>query len=111
VGWWAGVALVWVAVVAVAAPQVQRRWMYGIGGEDITVRHGVVTHRVARLAIRKTQAVTIHRGLFHRRYGLATVRIHTAARDVSIPHISVSDAMAIRDRLLFHVESRTQAWM
>ena len=108
---WTPVALVWMMIVFLAAPAVQRRWRFGIDRGEVVVHHGVLTHRTARLAIRKTQAVTLHRGLFHRRYGLATVRIHTAARDVSIPHIAVSDASAIRDRLLAHVESRADLWM
>lgn len=111
VGPWSLLGFAWIGVVVLLAPRVQRRWSYGLSSQVLEIRHGLVTHHVDRLAIRKTQAVTIERAIFHRRNGLANVVVHTAAGKLTVPHIDVDTALSIRDRIVHRTQTDVRAWM
>jgi len=101
-----GLVLGGVALVAGgAAVWFQRRrfraWGYAEREDDLLVRRGVMFARLSVVPYGRMQFIDVTAGPFERSFGLATVRMHTAAAasDARIPGLSRDEAARLRDRL------------
>jgi membrane protein YdbS with pleckstrin-like domain len=86
--WWAGV--------------VHARWAWRLTDELFEVMHGVVVRHTALVPRSRIQNVTTSSGPLQSRFGLVTLTVHTAGartRNVSVEHIDVGHAEAMRRRL------------
>jgi uncharacterized protein len=113
-------AAAWLAIVAaclalgaglVAERFAQRRvraWAYCERADDLLVRRGVLFTRLSVVPYGRMQFVDVTAGPFERSFGLATVRMHTAAAasDARIPGLSAADATRLRDQLAALGESK-----
>ena len=102
----AGAALLGTALVVV-----QRRfaaWGYLEREDDLLVRRGVLVRRVSLVPYGRMQYVDVVAGPLDRRYGLATVTLHTAAAatDAFVPGLRADEAARLRDRLAALGEAR-----
>ena len=103
---WAGAiaAAVALAAGAVAEIFVRRRvraWSYAEREDDLLVRRGVLFSRLSVVPYGRMQFIDVTAGPIERSFGLATVRLHTAAAasDARIPGLSREEAARLRDRL------------
>jgi membrane protein YdbS with pleckstrin-like domain len=90
---------------------VQRRvraWAYQEREDDLLVRRGVMFRRLSVVPYGRMQFVDVTAGPVERIYGLATVKMHTAAMasDARIPGLERQDAARLRDQLARLGESR-----
>jgi membrane protein YdbS with pleckstrin-like domain len=96
----------------VGAEMVARRrylaWGYAERDEDLLVRRGVLVERLSVVPYGRMQFVDVVAGPLERRFGLATVRLHTAAAasDARVPGLPADEAERLRDRLAMLGESR-----
>jgi uncharacterized protein len=104
--WIAGAACAVGLVVAglLAERFVSRRfaaWGYAERDDDLLVRRGVAFSRLSVVPYGRMQFVDVTAGPFERLFGLATVRMHTAAAasDARIPGLEQREAERLRDRL------------
>ena len=76
-------------------------WGYLERGDDLLVRRGVLFSRLSVVPYGRMQFVDVTAGPFERSFGLATVRLHTAAAasDARIPGLERDEAARVRDRL------------
>jgi membrane protein YdbS with pleckstrin-like domain len=102
----AGVAVVACALVGgvLAERFVRRRfaaWGYAERHDDLLVTRGVMFSRLSVVPYGRMQFVDVTAGPFERSFGLATVRMHTAAAasDARIPGLERGEAQRLRDRL------------
>jgi membrane protein YdbS with pleckstrin-like domain len=108
----AGVAAGAVAVLtAVAYWFVLRRvkaWGYAERDDDLLVTRGVMFRRLSIIPYGRMQYVDVTAGPFERLFGLATVRMHTAAAasDARIPALPEGEAARVRDALTTRGEAR-----
>lgn len=109
-GFWLGGAgaglAVFLVVVALAwglwlIPRNWRAWGYAERADDLLVTHGVLVRRLTVVPYGRMQFVDVASGPIERRYGLATVQLHTAspATDAKIPGLPAEEAARLRDRL------------
>ena len=97
---WLLLPLAVLLVAAVAAPELRwRRWRYEVRDEEIDLRHGTVTITRTLVPMLRVQHVDTTRGLLDQALGLATVVIHTAAGQTTIPALDEPDAEQLRDRI------------
>ena len=106
VAWWlavlalvAGVALIgwgWVVV-----GRAVRSWGYAEREEDLLVTRGILFRQLVVVPYGRMQFVDVTAGPLDRRFGLATVQLHTAAAatDAQIPGLVPTEAARLRDRL------------
>ena len=73
-----------------------RRLAYQLREHDLSLRSGVITHRVESLPFSRVQHVNVHRGPIERSLGLATLQVSTAGPDISIPGLTRTDAERIK---------------
>ena len=104
-GWWGAAVAVSVLLGGLAAEWFVRRrvraWAYCERADDLLVRRGVLFSRLSVIPYGRMQFVDVRAGPVERTFGLATVRMHTAAAasDARIPGLSGNEAARLRDRL------------
>lgn len=103
-------ALVWPVPVLLAAWQAWRRRGYLVDDDGLTSRHGLFGYAVDAFLFRKAQGATVSRSPLQRRKGLASLTVHLASGDVTVPYMDFATACRLRDYLLFKVESSRRPW-
>jgi uncharacterized protein len=104
-GWWGAPAGGAVVAGGLAVEWFVRRrvraWAYCERADDLLVRRGVLFSRLSVIPYGRMQFVDVRAGPVERAFGLATVRMHTAAAasDARIPGLSGEEAARLRDRL------------
>ena len=106
-----GVALLVLAAGLVLDALLQRRvgaWGYLEREDDLLIRRGVMVRRLSVVPYGRMQFVDVTAGPIERSFGLATVRLHTAAAatDARIPGLEAAEAARLRDQLAALGESR-----
>ncbi len=81
---------------------------YAERGDDLLVRRGVLVRRLSVVPYGRMQFVDVVAGPLARRYGLATLVLHTAAAasDAALPGLRADEAARLRDRLAALGEAR-----
>lgn len=76
-------------------------WRYAEREDDLLVQRGLLFSRLSVVPYGRMQFIDVTAGPFERSFGLATVRMHTAAAasDARIPGLSRAEAERLRDRL------------
>jgi membrane protein YdbS with pleckstrin-like domain len=92
----AGGAIAWIVV-----GRRFRSWGYAEREDDLLVRRGVMFARLSVVPYGRMQFIDVSAGPLERAFGLATVRLHTAAAatDARIPGLERKEAGRLRDRL------------
>ena len=104
------IGLAWLLVVALFAWLNWRRWGYMHDEQGLAVRSGFIGFRVEVFLFRKVQGVTTVTSPLQRRRGLATLRVHLASGDVTVPFIEEAAARQLRDYMIYKAESSRLAW-
>jgi uncharacterized protein len=99
-----GFAAAALAIGAIGWRFVGRRyasWGYAEREEDLLVRRGVMFARLSVVPYGRMQFIDVTAGPLERSFGLATVRLHTAAAatDARIPGLERDEAARLRDSL------------
>jgi hypothetical protein len=78
-----------------------RSWGYAERDEDLLIRQGFLFRRLSVVPYGRMQFVDVTAGPIERMYGLATVKLHTAAAatDAKLPGLASAEAERLRDRL------------
>ena len=78
-----------------------RSWGYAERADDLLVTRGVLVRQLVVVPYGRMQFVDVTAGPLDRRFGLATVQLHTAAAatDAQIPGLVPAEAARLRDRL------------
>jgi hypothetical protein len=82
----------------------QRRvaaWGFCERADDLLVRRGVMVRRLSLVPYGRMQFVDVSAGPLERAFGLATLRLHTAAAasDARVPGLPRAEAERLRDQL------------
>jgi uncharacterized protein len=95
-------------VVLLAAERRFHAWGYYERDDDLLVRRGVLVRRLSVVPYGRMQYVDVVAGPLARRFGLATVTLHTAAAatDAFVPGLRADEATRLRDRLAALGEAR-----
>ncbi|MGQ0559150.1 MAG: PH domain-containing protein [Sphingosinicella sp.] len=84
------------------APRRYRAWGYAESDDELHVRSGLWVRRRTLLPLARVQHIDIAQGPLERRFGLATLILHTAGTrgaSVPLPGLSHVHAEAMRDRI------------
>lgn len=80
--------------------------------QDFLVKHsGVWIRRKQIIEMYKLQSVSISQPLWYKKRKLVNLVFHTAGGDVAFVFVDKNEAIALRDYLLFKIESNDRAWM
>ena len=111
---WIGVGVGAAVLLAGVAAEwfVRRRvhaWAYAERADDLLVQRGILFSRLSVVPYGRMQFIDVTAGPFERVFGLATVRMHTAAAasDARGPGLARAEAARLRDRLAELGEAQT----
>ncbi|WP_051114250.1 PH domain-containing protein [Actinopolymorpha alba] len=111
--WWLAAGAVVVAAGAFAwgwwlVGRNWESWGYAERGDDLLVTHGVLFKTLVVVPYGRMQFVDVTAGPVERKFGIATVQLHTAtpATDAEIPGLTPEEAERLRDRLAALGEAR-----
>ncbi len=110
--WWAAVGVVWLAVLGwgwVLLGRNWRSWRYAERADDLLISRGVLWREETVVPYGRMQLVEVTSGPLERRFGLASLQLHTAAAatDAKIPGLAPAEAERLRDRLTALGEARS----
>lgn len=105
----AGVLVVVTLVVLGVIDRNYHSWGYTERAEDLLVTRGVLYRRLVVVPYGRMQLVDVTAGPIERKFGIATVRLHTAAAgtDARIRGLPPDEAARLRDRLSALGEARS----
>ncbi|MFR9795214.1 PH domain-containing protein [Streptomyces sp. MS06] len=109
---WAALALLPLAAGAwgwVLIGRNWRSWRYAERADDLLISRGVLWREETVVPYGRMQLVEVTSGPVERRFGLASVQLHTAAAatDAAIPGLPPAEAERLRDRLSELGEARS----
>ncbi|MGI8632182.1 MAG: PH domain-containing protein [Solirubrobacterales bacterium] len=93
------VVLIAVAGVVVVPEVRWRRWRFAIREHEVDVQHGLLSIERTLVPISRIQHVATGQGPIQRMFGLATVTLHTAAGETSIPQLGEQRAAEVRRQI------------
>ncbi len=100
---WMVLALICFWLAWIRPPRVYRSWSYRIDDRVLEIRNGLLFQRTRLLPLSRLQHVDIERGPFERRFGLASLILHTAGTheaSMTIPGLEDAEAVRLRDHLI-----------
>ncbi|MFC7308313.1 PH domain-containing protein [Streptomyces monticola] len=116
---WIFAGPVWAAFAAVPAfflvwgwPMLARNWRswrYAERADDLLIQRGVLWREETVVPYGRMQLVEVESGPLQRKFGLASLQLHTAAAatDATIPGLDPEEAERLRDRLTELGEARS----
>jgi putative membrane protein len=88
-----------------------KKTSYEINEELIRSNGGVVGTEHILTQIHKIQAVKVTQSIYQRRKKLASLKLYTAAGEMSIPFISLTEALELERFILYRIETDQREWM
>ncbi|MDQ3512708.1 MAG: PH domain-containing protein [Chloroflexota bacterium] len=112
-GWLVAVPFALTVLVGLASALVLpdltwKHWRYEVGEDEVDLQHGVWTVTRTLVPMARIQHVDTRRGPLERRFGLASVVLHTAAGASEIPALADPVAEAVRDRIALLANTREE---
>ncbi|MFI8359836.1 PH domain-containing protein [Streptomyces sp. NPDC085612] len=109
---WAAAAAFWPAALGwgwVLLGRNWRSWRYAERADDLLISRGVLWREQTVVPYGRMQLVEVTSGPVERRFGLASLQLHTAAAatDARIPGLAPAEAERLRDRLTALGEARS----
>lgn len=99
----AGVVAALALTAVLALPRRRyRAWAYQEGEDELDIRHGLLFRVRTVVPFGRVQHIDVAQGPVERRYGVATLILHTAGTRgaaVSLPGLAHSEAERMRDRI------------
>lgn len=96
------VAALALAAAVVLPPRRYRAWAYQEGEDELDLRYGLLFRVRTVVPFGRVQHIDVAQGPIERRYGVATLILHTAGTRgaaVSLPGLAHADAESMRDRI------------
>ena len=111
---WGVASAIWAALsLVLATPIGWLRWRaraYMHNDDGLSCRSGLIGYSVEAFLFRKAQGVTVKQSPLQRRHGLATLEVETACGSVTVPYIDYAKVCALRDLVVYKVESSRRRW-
>ncbi|WP_425153070.1 PH domain-containing protein [Candidatus Palauibacter sp.] len=104
--WWAG----FLPALGLAALQRWRRQGYVHDSDGLSSRSGFIGSEVKAFLMRKAQSATVKQSPLQRRRDLATLQVQLACGKITVPYLDHRAACALRDYILYKVESSSRRW-
>lgn len=99
------------AILVISSVLKYKKKKYGLSDRLIAVRGGAYGHQLSLMELHKVQNIKVTQTPFQRRRKLSSLAIHTASTTIHIPEIYTSQAIEIKNHLLYKVESSNEPWM
>ncbi len=104
-------SIVWLSFIFLTSRIFYQNWKFHLSKEGLLTENGLLGTNFTLLKWYKVQSVKIRQSIYQRRKRVADIYFYTAAGSVKIPYIPLEKALAIKNYVLYKVESDKRAWM
>ncbi|MFY0593698.1 PH domain-containing protein [Roseivirga sp.] len=111
VDWEALYLLIWPVAIWFITHLYYRKRSFEVNHELLKNNRGTFGHHYEVIQLYKIQAVEVKQSWYQRRKKIANLSLYTAAGSVKIPFISIEQAEALENFILFRIESDKREWM
>lgn len=111
IAWQALYFLIWLVLIWLIVSIYYKKRTYEVNDELLRNNRGTFGHIYELIQLHKIQSVEIKQSWYQRRKQIATIVLSTAAGSVKIPFISLEQAEALENFILYRVESDRREWM
>lgn len=108
---WIWIAILYACVGSWAIVRYYRSWHIQLDQETIQLCRGIITNTWDRLFLYKLQGVQLSQTPYQHRHQIANLHLSSAAGELSIPYLKLSDAILLSNFLLYKIESSRRPWM
>lgn len=105
---WSGI---WLLMVALWSYHFQNNLLLAINERFIVIKKGVFSHRKWVVQYNKLQGVSLVSNPFEERRNLQSIRLHSAAGDITFPYLEKNAAHRLADVVLYRIEKEKVEWM
>lgn len=109
-GMFALMFLLWIPLVAGVTWRLYKRYGILVTRDGIARRRGFIGYKITAFLHRKVQRISVTQTASQRRRGLASLRFYLASGSIKVPYVDFGKATALRDYVLYTVESSEKAW-
>lgn len=95
---WAPVAYYW-------QRQIYRTFQIGLHPGGLQLQQGFFTRETTYLRWEKIQGISLNQSPYQQKHEIASLELHTASGDISLPYLPLEKARLVRDYVLFRVET------
>jgi membrane protein YdbS with pleckstrin-like domain len=96
----------WLSIIS--PPRRFRRWGYVRQGDELHVKHGVMTHTETSVSFHRVQHIDVAQGPLERMCGVTRLVLNTAGTahsQISLPGLTRETAEALRDEIRAHIRA------
>jgi uncharacterized protein len=96
----------WLSIIS--PPRRFRRWGYARQGDELHVKHGVLTHIETSVAFHRVQHIDVAQGPLERMCGVTRLVLNTAGTahsQISLPGLTRETAEVLRDEIRAHIRA------
>lgn len=104
-------ALLFIPLSFFLAKLYYKKSSYEINEELIRRNRGIIETEHVLTQIHKVQVVKVTQSWYQRRKQLASLKLYTAAGEMSIPFINLSEALDLERFILYRIETDKREWM
>jgi len=101
----------WLLITAMYSTATIKKRFFKLSANQIVISRGTLAQEWSQLENYKLQNIKYSQSFWQKRRGLATIKLHTASGNFSIPYIEQNLAIDLFNYLLYKIESTNKAWM
>ena len=102
--------LLWIPIVAAVVWRLYKCYGVVVTADGLARRRGFIGYKISAFLHRKVQRVSVTQTASQRRKGLASLRFYLASGSIKVPYVDAKKANALRDYVLYKIESSQIAW-
>ncbi len=103
--------LLWILLMFLYSRFTLRKSYFQISNDQIRVSSGAISHKFKQMEFHKVQHLEFRQSIFHKKQGVASLKIGNASGFIKIPFIDEKIAKTIHDYLLYYAETSEKFWM
>jgi len=103
--------LLWLPFIYFTSVRFHQNWKMHISPEGILTEQGIIGKEYILLQWYKVQSVSIRQSFYQQRKNVADIYFFTAAGNVSVPYLPLDKALALKNYVLYKVETDQREWM
>jgi len=104
-------AFFWVILSGFYCQLMQRKSHFQINTHQIRVSSGAISHKFKQMEFHKVQHLQFRQSIFHKKRGVASLKIGNASGFIRLPYIDENTAKSLYDYLLYYAETSNKSWM
>ncbi|MEA1878233.1 MAG: PH domain-containing protein [Bacteroidota bacterium] len=104
-------AFSWIVLTGIFCHLKQRKSHFQMNKNQIRVSSGAISHKFKQMEFHKVQHLQFRQSIFHKKRGVASLKIGNASGFIRLPFINENTAKSLYDYLLYYAETSNKSWM